>query len=88
MLLKELGQPVFQAGLHRYLTRHRLDTAGTDDLWAAIQEAAQEASQAAAEEDRPEVPDIRVRIIPYRRRRRRPARRRQGRTGRRCPISG
>ena len=50
MLMKELGQPVFKAGLHKYLMRHKLGNAETDDLWAAIQEAGQEASEANTED--------------------------------------
>ena len=65
MLMKELGQPVFKAGLNKYLTRHKLGNAQTDDLWAAIQEAGQEASQNSTEEDRREVPDIKVRKAPH-----------------------
>ncbi|KAF0296461.1 Aminopeptidase N [Amphibalanus amphitrite] len=43
MLMKELGQPVFKAGLNKYLRRHSLGSARTADLWAAVQEAAAEA---------------------------------------------
>ncbi|XP_037080725.1 endoplasmic reticulum aminopeptidase 1-like [Pollicipes pollicipes] len=44
MLMKEIGQTVFKAGLHRYLNRHMFGNTRTDDLWAAIQEASQEIS--------------------------------------------
>ena len=57
MLMKELGQPVFKAGLNKYLTRHKLGNARTDDLWAAVQEAGQEAATDTAGSD---VPDIKV----------------------------
>lgn len=42
--MKELGQPVFKAGLHRYLSNHSYGNAQTDDLWAALQQSNREAA--------------------------------------------
>ncbi|XP_043236922.1 endoplasmic reticulum aminopeptidase 1-like isoform X2 [Amphibalanus amphitrite] len=55
MLMKELGQPVFKAGLNKYLRRHSLGSARTADLWAAVQEAAAEAETPPAGDGPPDV---------------------------------